>query len=129
MVDIRPTPMGGDAKDFLNVVDDIYKDDPRYIRPLNMDVGDRLNPKKNPFFEHAEGTIFTAHKNGKCVGRVTAQIDREHIDRYKDGVGFFGFLDTIDDENVAKELLARAEAWLKEHGMKRARGPMSLNMN
>jgi len=129
MVDIRQTPMGGDIKDFLDVVDTIYAEDPRYIRPLNMDVGDRLNPKKNPFFEHAEGTIFTAHKNGKCVGRVTAQIDREHIDRYKDGVGFFGFLDTIDDENVAKELLARAETWLKEHGMKRVRGPMSLNMN
>jgi len=129
MVDIRQTPMGGDIKAFLDVVDTIYAEDPRYIRPLNMDVGDRLNPKKNPFFEHAEGTIFTAHKNGKCVGRVTAQIDREHIDRYKDGVGFFGFLDTIDDENVAKELLARAETWLKEHGMKRVRGPMSLNMN
>jgi hypothetical protein len=129
MVEIRQAPMGGELKDFLDVVDTIYADDPRYIRPLNMDVGDRLNPKKNPFFEHAEGAIFTAHKNGKCVGRVTAQIDREHVDRYKDGIGFFGFLDTVDDEEVAKELLAHAEKWLKEHGMKRARGPMSLNMN
>ncbi len=129
MVEIRQTPMGGDIKDFLDVVDDIYKDDPRYIRPLNMDVGDRLNPKKNPFFEHAEGAIFTAYKNGRCVGRVTAQVDREHIDRYKDGTGFFGFLDTIDDPEVAEGLLSRAEKWLHERGMKRARGPLSLNMN
>lgn len=129
MVEIRQVPMGGDVKDFLNVVDTIYEDDPRYIRPLDMDVGDRLNPKKNPFFEHAEGTIFTAYRSGKCVGRVTAQIDREHIDRYKDGTGFFGFLDTVDDEEVAKELLVRAERWLKERGMKKIRGPLSLNMN
>ena len=129
MVEIRQTPMGGDLKDFLNVVDVIYRDDPRYIRPLDMDLSDRLNPKKNPFFEHADGVIFTAHKGGRCVGRVTAQIDREHLARHKDDVGFFGFLDTVDDEEVAKALLERAEAWLKERGMKTIRGPMSLSIN
>lgn len=129
MVEIRQTPMGGNLKDFLGVVDSIYREDPRYIRPLDMDLGDRLNPKKNPFFEHGEGTIFTAYKHGRCVGRVTAQIDREHLDRYKDGVGFFGFLDTVDDEEVARELLSRAEAWLRQRGMKTIRGPLSLNIN
>jgi hypothetical protein len=129
MVDIRQTPMGGDLRDFLNVVDDIYRDDPRYIRPLDMDLKDRLNPKKNPFFEHADGVVFTAHRGPKCVGRVTAQIDRAHLARYKDNVGFFGFLDTIDDPTVTRELLTRAEAWLKERGMKTARGPISLSIN
>jgi len=128
-VSIRQTPMGGDIKDFLGVVDRIYRDDRHYIRPLDMDLGDRLNPKKNPFFDHAEGTIFTAYKGGQCVGRVTAQIDREHLDRHKDATGFFGFLDTMDDPEVARELLAKAEAWLKERGMKRIRGPLSLSIN
>ena len=129
MVEIRQTPMGGDLKDFLDVVDTIYRDDPRYIRPLDMDLSDRLNPKKNPFFEHADGVIFTAYRSGKCVGRVTAQIDREHLARHKDDVGFFGFLDTIDDEEVVKALLSKAEAWLKDRGMKTIRGPMSLSIN
>ncbi len=129
MVEIRTTPMGGNLKDFLNVVDRIYADDPRYVRPLDMDVGDRLNPKKNPFFEHGEGVVFTAHRGSKCVGRVTAQIDREHLRRYDEKVGFFGFLDTIDDEEVARELLARAEEWLRDRGMQKCRGPLSLNVN
>jgi hypothetical protein len=129
MVDIRHTPMGGNAKEFLDVVDTIYRGDPAYVRPLDMELKDRLNPKKNPFFEHGEGAIFTAHRNGRCVGRVTATIDREHLDRYKDDTGFFGFLDTIDDEDVAKALLARVEEWLRGKGMKRARGPLSLNIN
>lgn len=129
MVEIRQTPMGGDLRDFLDVVDVIYRDDPRYIRPLDMDLSDRLNPKKNPFFEHADGVIFTAYRSGRCVGRVTAQIDREHLARHKDDVGFFGFLDTIDDEEVAKALLERAEAWLKDRGMKTIRGPVSLSIN
>ena len=129
MVDIRQTAMGGDLRDFLGVVDRIYADDPRYIRPLDMELKDRLDPKKNPFFEHAEGTVFTAHRGGKCVGRVTAQIDREHLDRHKDDTGFFGFLDTINDPEVARELLARAESWLRQRGMKHARGPYSLSIN
>ena len=88
-----------------------------------MELKDRLNPKKNPFFEHGEGTIFCAYRNGCAVGRCTATIDREHLDRYGDGAGFFGFLDTIDDEEVARALLARAESWLRGKGMKRVARP------
>jgi hypothetical protein len=94
-----------------------------------MDLKDRLDPKKNPFFEHGEGVVFTAHRGGKCVGRVTAQIDREHLSRHKDDAGFFGFLDTVDDAEVASALLAKAEGWLRGKGMKIARGPLSLNIN
>jgi hypothetical protein len=129
MVVIRQTPMGGDLRDFLDVVDVIYRDDPRYIRPLDMDLRDRLNPKKNPFFEHADGVAFTAYRDGRCVGRITAQVDREHLARHKDDVGFFGFLDTVDDPEVTSELLQHAERWLRDRGMKVARGPMSLSIN
>jgi hypothetical protein len=127
-VEIRETPIGGNVKEFLNVVDYIYRGDANYVRPLDMEVKDRLS-LKNPFFEHGEGVIFTAHRNGWCVGRVTAQIDREHLARYKDDVGSFGFLDTVDDEDVAKQLLDAAASWLRARGMKRIRGPLSLSLN
>ncbi|MFI5301687.1 MAG: hypothetical protein ACHREM_26665, partial [Polyangiales bacterium] len=86
-------------------------------------------PKKNPFFEHAEGTTFIATKNGEDVGRITAQIDHEHQKKYGDKLGFFGFLDTIDDAAVANKLLDAAAAWLKDKGMVAMRGPMSLCIN
>ncbi len=121
--------MGGDLKDFLGVVDRIFEGDAKYIRPLDLEIKERLDPKKNPFFEHAEGTIFTAYEHGKCVGRITAQIDQEHLDRHKDDTGFFGFLDTVDDPEVARQLLARAESWLRQRGMKKIRGPLSLSIN
>ena len=127
-VEIRETKIGGKLNDFLNVVDYIYRGDPNYVRPLDMETKDRLSPK-NPFFEHADGVIFTAYRNGWCVGRVTAQVDREHLARYNDDVGSFGFLDTIDDEDVAKALLDAASNWLRARGMKRIRGPLSLSVN
>jgi hypothetical protein len=128
-VEIRQIPAGGRLDDFLGVVDYIYRDDPAYVRPLDMLLRDQLHPRKNPFFEHGEAVAFCAYRNGRPVGRCTASIDHSHLARHGDATGFFGFLDTVDDETVAGELLARAEAWLRARGMKRARGPLSLNVN
>jgi hypothetical protein len=122
----------GDKKrlrDFLDVARDIYASDPVWVRPLDMDVEDRLNPKKNPFFEHGEAAAFVAYRDGKRVGRITAQIDRSHLERYKDDAGFFGFLDTIDDAAVTRALLDKAASWVTGRGMKRLRGPLSMNIN
>jgi hypothetical protein len=63
------------------------------------------------------------------VGRITAQIDQLHLKGHNDGAGFFGFLDTVDDAEVARELLREAESWLRAKGMTTIRGPMSLNVN
>ena len=128
-IEIIERPFGVDSQRFIDVARRIYRDDPTWVAPLDMDMKDRLNPKKNPFFEHAEGTTFIAVKNGLDVGRITAQIDHEHIKKYDDGVGFFGFLDTFDDPAVAKKLIEAAEAWLRGKGMKKIRGPVSLNIN
>src|SRR5687768_7116832 len=95
-------------KDFINVVDTIYASSPYYVRPLDFDVSDRLDRKKNPFFEHAEAAAWVAYKDGKPAGRITAQIDHEHLKRYNDQTGMFGFLDTIDDAGVTNALLAEA---------------------
>lgn len=128
-VQIVERPFGVDTQRFLDVARYVYQGDPHAVTPLDLDMKDRFDPRKNPFFEHAEGTTFIAVKDGRDVGRCTAQIDREHIARYQDGTGFFGFLDTVDDPAVAKALLDAAEAWLRNKGMKRMRGPMSLSIN
>lgn len=124
--EIRQTPIGGKLGDFLDLVDYIYRDDPQYVRPLDWELRRRLSPR-NPFFAHSEGVILTAHRNGYCVGRCTAQIDREYLSRYRNDVGFFGFFDTIDDDEVARALLAAAGRWLEQRGMKKMRGPFSLS--
>ncbi len=118
--------LGGNLKDFLQVVDYIYRGDPHYVRPLDLDVKGRLSPK-HPFFDHGQAAIFTAYRNGYCVGRITAQIDRQHLELHQDGTGFFGFFDTTDDPEVARVLLDRAARWLRARGMHRMAGPFSLS--
>ena len=72
-----------DRRAFIDFPYRLYRGHPTWVPPLRIAEAALMNPKKNPFFEHAEGTSFTAHRNGKCVGRITAQIDREHLARYK----------------------------------------------
>jgi len=128
-VEIRQHRPGKDLKDFIQVAFDVYADDPAWVAPLNMEIKDRLTPEKNPFFEHAEVALFTAWQDGKAVGRISAQIDHEHLRIHKDNAGFFGFFDTIDDQEVASALLQTAEHWLANRGMSVMRGPFSLSIN
>ncbi len=119
----------GDVSLFMEAGRKVMAGAPGYIAPLAMEVKDRLTPGKNPFWEHGEGVLMTAWKDGELVGRISAQIDHEHQRRYQDDVGFFGFFDTIDDQEVASALLDAAHHWLAQRGMKSMRGPLSLNMN
>lgn len=128
-VEVREVRPGESLTDFIQVARDVFRHDPAWIAPLDMELKDRLNPAKNPFFQHAEATYFVAYRDGKPVGRITAQIDEEHLRRHKDEAGFFGFFDTVDDVEIAERLVRAATAWVGRRGMKRIRGPFSLSIN
>lgn len=128
-IDITHHRLGEDLDDFVQVAYEVYRDDPAWVAPLQAEIRDRLTPGKNPFFEHADCALFTARRDGKLVGRISAQIDQEHLKRHQDEAGFFGFFDTVEDQEVADALVARAEEWLARRGMSVLRGPFSLSIN
>ncbi|HEX4478808.1 MAG TPA: hypothetical protein VH142_27185 [Polyangiaceae bacterium] len=128
-IEIRTHQPGGDTKDFIEAGNVVFADDPNWIPPLHMMIGDRLNPKKEPFYSHGEVALFTAWKDGRLVGRTSATVDQTWLATWNDATGHFGFFDTIDDPDVARALLEKAASWLREKGMKRMNGPMSLSAN
>ncbi|MBW9309761.1 hypothetical protein FA039_22020 [Escherichia coli] len=46
-------------------------------------------------------------KAGQIVGRITAQIDTLHRERYGKDTGHFGMIDAIDDPQVLPRCLAQ----------------------
>jgi hypothetical protein len=114
---------------FIKLPWDLYKNDKYWVAPLIFDVRNNLNPKKNPFFQHAEIEMFLAESNGKLVGRIAAIKNDNHNKFHKDKTGFFGFFETIDDEEVADLLLDTACTWCRDKGFDRIVGPVNPSTN
>ncbi len=127
--EIRPVRSRKERKAFLELPHLLYRDDPAWIAPLDMEQSDLLNPKKNPWFQHAEAELFVAWRDGRPVGRITAQVDGEHLRVQNEKAGFFGFFESIDDQKIADALLDSAENWVRQRGMELIRGPFSFSIN
>lgn len=117
-----------DLNRFIDLPFDIYKDSPYWVPPLKITVKDLFKPK-HPFFDHGKTKSWVAERDGKVVGRITAIVNDAHNEFHDEKCGFFGFFESIDDENVASELFKEAEDYLKAEGMETIRGPVSPSTN
>ncbi|HTQ71634.1 MAG TPA: dATP pyrophosphohydrolase [Acidocella sp.] len=115
-------------KRFILLAERLHKDDPAYIAPLHMEREEALGPK-NPFFGHAEVQFWLAVKDGRDVGRISAQIDKLALSLDPAAPGLFGMLAAEDDPEIFTALLKTAQAWLRQRGMTRMQGPFNLNIN
>ncbi|MEM6475169.1 MAG: N-acetyltransferase [Pseudomonadota bacterium] len=102
------------------------------VPQLRGEMLELVNPDKNPFFGHARAQLFIATRAGQPVGRISAQIDELALDAppkqgFGPGTGMFGYFDA-KDEATAHALLTAAESWLREQGMTRVLGPISMAM-
>lgn len=118
-----------DLRRFLEVPHLVYRDDPHWVAPLHREVRKVLDRRRNPFFEHGEACYWLAYRGDTPVGRISAQVNRLHLETHKDSTGNFGFLEAVDDPAVFDALLGTAEAWLRERGLARILGPYSPSMN
>ncbi|MEE8251445.1 MAG: hypothetical protein V3R24_06875 [Gemmatimonadales bacterium] len=95
---------------------------------MRLDVKKLLSPKKNPFFHHSDAEYYLAERGG-VVGRIAAIENRAHNRFHSDKVGFFGFFECIDNQQVADSLFTAAADWLRGRGLTVMRGPTSLSTN
>ena len=114
---------------FIEVPCRIFESDPAWIQPLFIERRLHLSARSNPYFQHARWQAWIAWRGGEPVGRISAQIDALHLERYGDATGFFGLLDAEDREETFAALLGTAGQWLRDRGMRRVRGPFSLSIN
>ena len=114
-------------KAFVDFSWEVYKEDPAWIPPLKDEVQGLLNPKKNPWFEHARAQYWLAYRGDNVVGRISAQVDDLVQDHMGQGTGQWGMFEALDAQ-AASALISTAETWLREQGMTRALGPFSLSI-
>jgi GNAT superfamily N-acetyltransferase len=132
--DLVITPVSGkaDLNAFIDLPWRLYANDPHWVPPLKAEVKELLTPGKNPFFGHAEAQYFLARRGGKVVGRISAHIDHLALQQPVEqgmgpGTGNFGLFEA-EDAAVGQALIAAAEQWLRDKGMTRVLGPISLSI-
>ena len=132
--DLVITPVSGkaDLKAFVDLPWSIYANDPNWVPPLKDEVYGLLTPGKNPFHEHAEHQYFLARRGAEVVGRISAHIDHQALSMPPEqgmgpGTGNFGLFEAKDAATAAA-LIATAEQWLRDKGMTRVLGPISLSI-
>lgn len=129
---IRPVETQRDRKAFIDLPFRLYRDDPNWVPPLKDEALGLITPEKNGWFSHARAQLFLAEEGGRVVGRISAHIDtlaqQMPADRgFGPGSGQWGLMEA-EREDIFRALIARAEAWLRDEGVTRALGPISMSI-
>ncbi|PKP90885.1 MAG: N-acetyltransferase [Alphaproteobacteria bacterium HGW-Alphaproteobacteria-16] len=129
---IRPVNDKTDTRDFIDLAYRLNRGDPNWVPPLRSEVAGTINPRKNGWFSHATAQLFLAERDGRVVGRIAAHIDHLALEMpaeqgFGPGTGFFGLFEA-EDATTARALINTAEGWLRNQGMTRIIGPVSLSI-
>jgi GNAT superfamily N-acetyltransferase len=128
-VEISSVSGGGDLKRFIELPFRLHANHPMWVPPLKLERRLFLNRRMNAFFSHGEAEYFLARRDGRVVGRISAQINHAFNDYQQKNWGWYGFLEFEEDPEVLQALLDAAGAWLRERGKERMVGPASFAMN
>ncbi|MEQ8672064.1 MAG: GNAT family N-acetyltransferase [Aggregatilineales bacterium] len=125
-ISVRKVETRTDDKVFFEFPWKIYKDDPNWVPPLKSMRKETLSREKNPAWEYLEGDYYIAWRGDEPVGTIAAFVNKRHNEFQHENIAWFGFFESIDDQEVADALLKTAEDWAKSHGYDALRGPQSF---
>ncbi|MBL7851605.1 MAG: N-acetyltransferase [Cyclobacteriaceae bacterium] len=115
-----------DLQTFVDFPYRLYKGNPYFVPPLRFDEEATLRKDKNPAYEYCDSRLWLALRDNQVVGRVAAILNKAYVEKWKNKYLRFGWLDFIDDEEVAASLLAEVEKWGRELGMTAVHGPLGF---
>jgi len=125
---ITPVGSAADQRAFVDLPWRLYAHDPNWVPPLKSEVHALIGgAKSNPWFLHGRAIFFLARSAGEVVGRISAQVC-DLVQERRPGLGQWGLFETVDDPAVASALILAAEDWLRQQGMERSQGPVSISI-
>ncbi|MDP1623994.1 MAG: hypothetical protein Q8M08_16845 [Bacteroidales bacterium] len=117
-------------RQFQELVEKIYKDDPNYVRPLDIEVEAIFDPAQNTFFQHGEAARWIlVNDTGAVIGRVAAFINERKAHTFQQPTGGMGFFECIENQEATFMLFDQAREWLSARGMKAMDGPVNFGEN
>jgi len=126
---VRPVSSRRDRREFIELPYRLHSSSGVWVPPLRLERWLFLMRSQNAFFSHGDAQLFLAERDGRVVGRISAQYDDEFNRFHGHRWGMFGFLELEDAPDILPPLLDAAVAWLRAHGRDHMVGPMDFTMN
>ena len=128
-IEVRAVAGRHDRLQFVRLPWSIYRDDPQWVPPLEVERLEFIDPRKHPFYRHAAAALFLALRRGVPVGRILASDDPNFNAEHALNAGSFGMFESGDDQHVAHALLETAADWLRARGRTQIIGPIDYSTN
>ncbi len=125
-VTLKKVESKADIKQFVHLPFEIYKDNQFWVPPVIKDEIKALDPVHNPAFAFCDTAFYLAYKDGRCVGRIGAIINRNYNKKTGEKYIRFAKLEFYDDAEVVDTLIKAAEDFGKSKGMEKVHGPLGF---
>jgi len=115
------------AKEFILFPVRLYKNDPNFIRPLDKDIEEVFDPKKNKLLRKGKCIRWLLQDvKGQTIGRVAAFVNAQTANTFDQPTGGMGFFECIDNQEAAFKLFDACKTWLQQNNMEAMDGPINL---
>ncbi|MDQ3433527.1 MAG: hypothetical protein M3481_02395, partial [Actinomycetota bacterium] len=92
-VGVRPVDSRSDLRAFIDLPYRLHANSEQWVPPLKIERRLFLDKRFNAYFSHADAALFLARREGRVVGRISAQIDHAFNEYQGNDWGQFGFLE------------------------------------
>jgi len=115
-----------DLKRFIDFPFSLYKNNPYWVPTLRMDDLNTFRSDRNPAFEFCRARYWLAYRGREIVGRVAAIINQRYMEKWSQRFLRFGWIDFVEDLEIARALLETVEKWAREEGLEAVHGPLGF---
>lgn len=113
-------------KEFIRFPFRLYKGNPFWVPPMDFDEKLTLTKGKNPALEFCELKMWMVYKENQPVGRIAGIINHKANEIWGVRHARFGWIDFIDNQEVASILFNLVETWARDRGMDAVHGPLGF---
>jgi len=118
------------GKDFLETPKVLYRNEPNWVCPLDMETKNTFDPARNSSLKHGDARRWVMKDdNGRLIGRIAAFYDKNKAFINKQPTGGIGFFECINNQDSANRLFDVAKDWLASQGMEAMDGPINFGEN
>ena len=126
-VNVKEVKTKREMDDFVRLTERLYDGCPNYVPDMDTDIRDTFDPRKNAGLDFSEIQPFIAYDENRNVGgRIAGIVNHRANEKWHTKKVRFGFIEFIDDKDVAAALLEAGEHWGRERGMDCIQGPMGI---